>query len=754
MQIESNFNYNLYNQIDHNEKVYDYNNLKQAIITDNKKVIEQFVHKADLNYIPQSDLDPLLLLAARHNRGDIMKLLITSGANVNLKNIYGTTALMLVMENGTVDDARMLIENGAHLDLQDNFNETALMWALFHNNMDGAGLLIENKATIDSRDKSGKTALMRAVEEHNIEGARLLIKNGACLDSVDHDNHTSLIIAVKGGNTGTINLLIEKNANVNIQDKKGMTALMWAARNSDYETVALLIKRGADVDTKNHEGNTALMESIDRFFSYAGSKENKQIIKLLIDHSIDLNSQDEKSMTALKRLVLTCSKDNREEIYEIATWLLDKGAKVNEADLDDITPLMWAAKKCDRDTVSFLINKGADMNLVDLLGNTALFWSIDAILDDDSDNKEAVKFLIDSGADLDVIGSNGRTALIWVVENNENDIAKWLLAKGANVNITDLNGLTALMKAVFLNNIPIVKLLAEKTHNLTPALEMAIQFRNHAVLQHILHSKHVEVTLKTLLLAIDKEIHDINDLHDVTKTICIYKELVKKANNIVLSEQNLESAVAKGLSPQAICSLLTLLPTDKHENIRLKLITKLSIQLGLSENQETQNLKTFLQRNALTSIMIKFINESTSDTALKIFNNMVSFNSGNTQIYSSLITKLQINVVENPLYSTICKIISKQFHKDNCILQNESNRRRLSLGTLEQQINDPLITNKEELQQKNKIERKILSNCQNHTRILRKNLNETMRLLTQRSPFKTLTDKQNYELDEIMESRY
>jgi hypothetical protein len=61
----------------------------------------------------------------------------------------------------------LLLENGANPDIQDNKGKTALMVAAFNGSCDSLKVLLQRGASIDLPDKQGKTALMIAVETVN-----------------------------------------------------------------------------------------------------------------------------------------------------------------------------------------------------------------------------------------------------------------------------------------------------------------------------------------------------------------------------------------------------------------------------------------------------------------------------------------------------------------------------------------------------------------------------------------------------------
>jgi len=73
------------------------------------------------------------MLAASRNRGDIVRMLIDAGADVNAQDDDGSTAIMCASEHGFVDVVRMLL---GHPDcdptIVDNVRNTIYVWFGFN----------------------------------------------------------------------------------------------------------------------------------------------------------------------------------------------------------------------------------------------------------------------------------------------------------------------------------------------------------------------------------------------------------------------------------------------------------------------------------------------------------------------------------------------------------------------------------------------------------------------------------------------
>src|SRR5690606_12437976 len=115
---------------------------------------------------------------------EAIKLLIDNGANINLQNKNGKTALMIavaniISHNLLIEKVKLLIN--ANVNLQDENGKTALTYAL---NVDSPieviRLLINNNANIYLQDIKGNTALIYILLHSNknnlIEKMKLIMK--------------------------------------------------------------------------------------------------------------------------------------------------------------------------------------------------------------------------------------------------------------------------------------------------------------------------------------------------------------------------------------------------------------------------------------------------------------------------------------------------------------------------------------------------------------------------------------------------
>lgn len=106
-----------------------------------------------------------LMLASANGYAELVGLLISSGADLNAKNLYGRTALMRAAAHGNGEIAEMLIRNGANMNERDNYGDTALMTASDFGYTDFVKILLRKGADVQLKNNIGKTAMDLATRE-------------------------------------------------------------------------------------------------------------------------------------------------------------------------------------------------------------------------------------------------------------------------------------------------------------------------------------------------------------------------------------------------------------------------------------------------------------------------------------------------------------------------------------------------------------------------------------------------------------
>lgn len=150
---------------------------------------------------------PLLCYAAMNGDVEVVRLLLTRGAEVDAPNGAGWTPLHYAAERGDTLLVKMLLDKGAYAGSQTNrFGETPLMLAC---GLFGGG---------------GRSDAC----------ARLLLAKGAEVNARTADYETALMFAAYEGLPAVVELLLAKKADATRKDFKGQTAL---SRVTEFERI-------------------------------------------------------------------------------------------------------------------------------------------------------------------------------------------------------------------------------------------------------------------------------------------------------------------------------------------------------------------------------------------------------------------------------------------------------------------------------------------------------------------------------------
>jgi|GEM_PF-1590269 len=170
-----------------------------------------------------SDLDynifPLITAVSGSNYA-IVKALLDSGADVNIHDDEGRTALHVATYN--TDILTLLLQHGAKVDARDQDDNTPLHSAAEYGHSQSAKLLLEHGAEVDPYNNYGETPLHKAAYIAHVESAKLLLEYGANINAQTKMHLTPLHNVVfcypqpQDNHKALIKLLLEKGADTTL----------------------------------------------------------------------------------------------------------------------------------------------------------------------------------------------------------------------------------------------------------------------------------------------------------------------------------------------------------------------------------------------------------------------------------------------------------------------------------------------------------------------------------------------------------
>lgn len=328
-----------------------------------------------------SDVNAKLFNAVKEGNLIKAKYLLSldkSKINVNHKDSFGMTPLIVAAQRGHHHMVTLLAEHGADVVMNNAFKP--LHAAVYSNDCETMEVVIEllEKAgvlnAINVQDSSGQTALYESA------------KIGA-LNSMD--------------------TLVEYGADVNIPDGRGMTPLMAAVEERELNAVDALLDSGANVNAvRNGYSGTALTMAVRTNYNELFSSPHHQDEKVKLDYKIALslllkganpNVVDNHGKTPL----LNCLSDHRVDIIKL---LLRKGALPGHIDVSGENALHKAIKSKQFIVAKLLLHYDVDVKIQDMMGKTPLHLAAIHM-------SELIPKLIAKGADINQPDGDGNTPL-------------------------------------------------------------------------------------------------------------------------------------------------------------------------------------------------------------------------------------------------------------------------------------------------------------------------------------------------------
>jgi len=159
-----------------------------------------------------------------------------------------------------LDVMRLLLESGALPNQASNSatGQTPTHWAAINGNVRAIALMIEYGALVNKVDNHGFNCLHYAAKNGHAVACHYLIGLGMDRDFMDYERHTPLHWAVYEGHRDVILYLLNARANPSAADINRFTPLHWAALKGRGDMVENLVRFGADTQAKDNEGKTAL----------------------------------------------------------------------------------------------------------------------------------------------------------------------------------------------------------------------------------------------------------------------------------------------------------------------------------------------------------------------------------------------------------------------------------------------------------------------------------------------------------------
>ena len=393
---------------------------------------------------------------------DIVRYLLDLGYSSKVTNVSGVSPLHLGAWYGLEDIVDLVIAHGCDIDgLADDGYK--MRWAM-------------------AKDSEAKTLFNRETD--------LYRPDTFCVGC----DITSLYLAARGGHVKVLKKLISVGANVNATKSygqhQGITPLHAAAARGNEECVQALLDAGSDINHRASDGGTALhcgcefghpqvvkallehkvngKRTIDIMakkraveaeditaLHLAATVAAEEVVKLLVDADIDINSQASDGFTAIHLAA-------QNGAVPVAKVLLEAGCNLNKvACLDGcegLTPFHLAVRVGNEEHIDELVKYGAEIHTTAAVSDVAGVSSLH--LASVCGHHRIVRKLIRLGADVNARTSTGSTSLFLAVKEGNDDVVRFLLEANCDVTVQQSEASPGIVHlAIMANNERVLRML-------------------------------------------------------------------------------------------------------------------------------------------------------------------------------------------------------------------------------------------------------------------------------------------------------
>jgi len=305
---------------------------------------------------------------------------------------------------------------------------------------------------------------------------------------------------------GIVKLLIDAKANVKARNRDHLTALHFALQYPS-KLPPLIIIRGAATGFKQAE--------------IPARDINLQInlVNLLLDSGAEINPLKDEYITArvhlMYRTPLQLAIESRR--IELVRLLLERGARVNDTDYYNSSPLIEAVNRGDFELIKLLVKHGTDLNIQQNMGFTALHRALTVA------EKGAEPLASFINQKRETSRSSGEK---WM------EIIKLLVNSGADVNIESVDSETPLFSAVCSGQIVFIRYIINQPVDINHISKRVGSALHYALWLPFEENKMVEIAAVLLEAGIDlkiknnegKTVIDIAGERNLTQLSSLFKQ--------------------------------------------------------------------------------------------------------------------------------------------------------------------------------------------------------------------------------------
>lgn len=260
--------------------------------------------------------------AIKNHSARMARLLLDAGANPNTISLFGQPVILTASKHAaTIGVLELLLAHGADVNVSNNLGYTALMVAAKNGLLHTVHLLVRSGANVNAVDRPGDSCLAEAVMSNDHRIAEYLVRR----EEFDINTKGAVYLTALYGCEEALKILLQRGALPNPMDERFRLPLYAQLLRNTEITLPLLRER-----RDRHQMNlTPLMAAI--------YSDNLPIAEILLGH---WTIRTDTSLDTFLTLLLACER-GATEVVEV---LLEKGVDVNMVDADGLTVMAYATR--------------------------------------------------------------------------------------------------------------------------------------------------------------------------------------------------------------------------------------------------------------------------------------------------------------------------------------------------------------------------------------------------------------------------
>ena len=340
---------------------------------------------------------------------------------------------------------RALVASGADVNVAQGDGMTALHWAANRGDSTMAVVLLRAKARLSATTRIGGYTPLHVASQSGAAGVvRALLAAKADARAVTTDGATAMHLAAVAGVPGTITALVAAGGDVNATEPAwGQTPLMAAAARGRADAVRALLKAGADP--------SVTAKTVDIMASAAQDRQAKAKRDAVLAQLREAQGQSKNpNWLPSPQQVQAAVKASREVEVQAATKAALEGAAAAAA-AEEARLAAQGGRGLDDDNPAYNEQLGVQG------GHTALLLAVR------EGQTACVDALLDGGADINQVSRGDQTSpMLMASINGHYDLVLRLLKRGGNPNLASAAGAAPLFAVLLVPLIMIVGMAVGK----------------------------------------------------------------------------------------------------------------------------------------------------------------------------------------------------------------------------------------------------------------------------------------------------